>query len=160
MKDISVDTPLRLVPGSSKIRYEPLGVCLIFGSWNYPYIVTLKPLCQAIAAGNCCMIKPSEMSPYTSEAMKILIEKYLDKDCFKLIEGGVDVAIEITKQPFDLICFTGSTMKGKLVAEAAAKNLVPCILELGGKCPGIVDQNADIDFAASKICFARYNNCG
>mmetsp|Transcript_21710 Transcript_21710/g.20814 ORF Transcript_21710/g.20814 Transcript_21710/m.20814 type:complete len:98 (+) Transcript_21710:257-550(+) len=97
MKDIAVDTHIRLAPASSKVKYEPLGVCLIFGSWNYPYFVTLKPLVYAIVSGNCAMIKPSEMGPYTSAVMKKLIEAYLDKECFSVIEGGVDVAIEITK---------------------------------------------------------------
>ena len=82
MKDIKVETPLRNAPGSSYIRHEPFGVVLIFGSWNYPYIVTIKPLIQAIVAGNCCVVKPSEMAPASSSAMKKLIEKYLDKDCF------------------------------------------------------------------------------
>ena len=80
--------------------------------------------------------------------MKKLVETYLDKECFAVIEGGPEVAAVISTYPWDLICFTGSTMKGKLVAEAAAKNLVPCILELGGKCPVIVDESADLDFAA------------
>lgn len=160
MKEECLDTPLRLAPGCTKVRYEPLGVVLVFGSWNYPYIVTLKPLCQAITSGNCVVIKPSEMGPYSSSAIKALIDNFLDKDCFAVIEGGIDVAIEITKQPWDLICFTGSTQKGKLVAEAAAKNLVPCILELGGKCPVIVDISANIDLAARKIVFGRFTNSG
>lgn len=100
------------------------------------------------------------MAPQSSQVMKTLVENYLDRDCFAVIEGGPEVAMEITKHPWDLICFTGSTMKGKLVAEAAAKNLVPCILELGGKCPGIVDTSADIDLAAQKIVFSRFVNSG
>ena len=100
------------------------------------------------------------MGPYSSNAIKALIDNYLDNDCFAVIEGGIEIAIEITKHPWDLICFTGSTMKGKLVAEAAAKNLVPCILELGGKCPAIVDTSANIDLAARKIVFGRFTNSG
>lgn len=100
------------------------------------------------------------MSPNTSAVMKSLVENYLDRDCFEVIEGDPSVAGEIGKYPWDLICFTGSTQKGKLVAEAAAKNLIPCILELGGKCPAIVDTSANVDFAAAKICFARFCNSG
>lgn len=160
MKDIDLDSSLLIAPCKSKLRYEPLGVVLIFGSWNYPYVVTLKPLCQAITAGNCAVIKPSEMAANSSAVIKKLVEKYLDKECFAVIEGGVEVAAKICSYPWDLICFTGSTIKGKLVAEAAAKNLVPCILELGGKCPVVVDESANIDFAAAKIVFARFNNSG
>lgn len=149
-----------LAPCKSKIRYEPLGVVLIFGSWNYPYVVNFKPLSASIAAGNCAVIKPSEMAPNASAAIKSLVTKYLDQDCFAVIEGGPDVAAAICHHPWDLICFTGSTIKGKLVAEAAAKNLVPCILELGGKCPCVIDDCADIDFAAGKVAFARFNNSG
>ncbi len=110
------ETPLRLAPASTKVRYEPLGVVLIFGSWNYPYLVTLKPLITAICSGNCAVIKPSEMSPNASAVTKKLINTYLDKDCFDVIEGGVEIAERICSYPWDLICFTGSTPKGKLVA--------------------------------------------
>ena len=83
---------MRLAPANSGIHYEPLGVVLIFGSWNYPYLVTLKPLACAIAAGNCAVLKPSEMSPNSSACMKALVENYLDKSCFAVIEGGVEIA--------------------------------------------------------------------
>jgi len=149
-----------LAPAKTMVRYEPLGVVLIFGSWNYPYVVNLKPLCQAITSGNCAVIKPSEMSPASSTVIKKLVEKYLDRECYAVIEGGVEIASKICGYPWDLICFTGSTMKGKLVAEAAGKNLIPCILELGGKCPSVVDVTADINFAANKVAFGRFNNSG
>ena len=100
------------------------------------------------------------MAPNCSAVLKKLVETYLDNDCYKVLEGGVEVASKICTYPWDLICFTGSTEKGKLVAESAAKNLVPCILELGGKCPCIIDETADVDFAASKVCFARFGNSG
>jgi aldehyde dehydrogenase (NAD+) len=135
-------------------------VALIFGSWNYPYVVGIGPLIAAIGAGNCAVIKPSEMGPAASAAIQKLVDKYLDNDCFRVIQGGVDVAIQITSKHWDVICFTGSTDKGKLVAAAAAKNLVPCILELGGKCPCIIDESADVDFAARKVAFGRFYNSG
>jgi aldehyde dehydrogenase (NAD+) len=149
-----------LAPCKTAIKYEPLGVALIYGSWNYPFVVTLKPLSQAITCGNCAVIKPSEMAPNASRVIKELVDKYLDNEAFAVIEGGPEVAAKIGDYPWDLICFTGSTQKGKLVAEVAAKNLIPCILELGGKCPAVVDSSADLDFAANKIAFARFNNSG
>lgn len=160
MKDDERDTPLMFAPARTYVKYEPLGVALIFGSWNYPFVVTLKPLAQAITTGNCAVIKPSEMAPASSAIVKKLVDTYLDTTSYSVIEGGPEVAAKISHYHWDLICFTGSTMKGKLVAEAAGKNLIPCILELGGKCPTIVDATADIDFAAGKVCFARFNNAG
>lgn len=160
MKDVHADPSVIFSPCTSFIRYEPLGVALIMGSWNFPYFVTLKPLMSAISAGNCALIKPSELSPATSACMQVLVEKYLDKRCIKVIQGEADVSIALTKQRFDLICFTGSTEKGKLVAQAAAKNLVPCILELGGKCPFIVDESADLDYAAMKCLYGKFQNAG
>lgn len=92
--------------------------------------------------------------------MEDLVNNYLDKDCFKVIQGGTDVAIAITQEPWDIICFTGSTQKGKLVAAAAAKNLTPCILELGGKCPTVVDVGCNMDYSTAKICMATFLNAG
>lgn len=93
MEDTLLDSPLLVAPCSTKVRYEPMGTVLVFGSWNYPYTVTLKPLGNAIMAGNCCVIKPSELSPTSSAAMKKFVEKYLDTSCYAVIEGGMDVAI-------------------------------------------------------------------
>ena len=156
MRDVYFDPSLIFFPNSTKIRYEPLGVALIYGSWNFPYFVTLKPLANAIAAGNCAIIKPSEMSPKSSGIIQKIVQKYLDNDCYRVILGDVNVSIQIGKFPFDLICFTGSTEKGKLVAKVAAENLIPCILELGGKCPIIIDESADVDFAAMKVAAAKF----
>jgi aldehyde dehydrogenase (NAD+) len=116
MADVHDDPSIIFSPCSTFVRYEPLGVALIMGSWNFPYFVTLKPLAMAIAAGNCVMVKPSELAPKSSEVMQTIIEKYLDNKCIKVIQGDTDVCIELTKQKFDLICFTGSPDKGKLVA--------------------------------------------
>jgi aldehyde dehydrogenase (NAD+) len=147
-------------PGRSKIIAEPLGVALIMGAWNYPLVTHIEPLTMAIAAGNCAIMKPSEVCEHTTKVMTQIIEKYLDKRAFRVVEGGGDVAAVITTLNFDVIAFTGSPMKGKLVAAAAGKNLVKCILELGGKCPAIIDDSADIDFAAKKVAFARFTNHG
>ncbi|CDW90637.1 aldehyde dehydrogenase [Stylonychia lemnae] len=147
VKVVNLDTPLQFSPSSTKIIYEPLGVVLIYGSWNYPFVVTLKPLYQAIASGNCALIKPSELAPHSSAVIKLLVQRYLDESCYDVIEGGPEVAVEVQKHKFDLICFTGSSQKGKLVAT-------------GGKCPAVVDESANIDLAAAKISFARFNNSG
>lgn len=138
MKDVSEETELLLAPASTYSRYEPMGVCAIYSAWNYPIMTALKPLIQCITTGNAIIMKPSEISAHTSKIIKKLIDTYLDQDFIRCIEGGIDVAVELNKQKLDLICFTGSTMVGKIVAGVAAKNLTRCILELGGKCPAII----------------------
>jgi aldehyde dehydrogenase (NAD+) len=160
MADTSVPTPMVLSPASSKIKYEPLGVALVMSSWNYPLMTCIQPLATAIAAGNCAVIKPSEVSENTGKVLQKLVENYLDKTAYRVIQGGVDIAIEITQHPFDLIVFTGATDKGKYVAAAAAKNLVPCILELGGKSPTIIDEGCDLDWASKRLLFGRFVNSG
>ena len=149
-----------LGPATSKVIYEPLGVVCIMGSWNFPFYTTLAPLIYAIASGNTAVIKPSELAPHSLRALMLMINRYLDSDAYICIEGQVQVAIQLAKTKFDCICFTGSTEKGKLVAEAAAKNLVPCLLELGGKSPVVVDKDADIDLAAKKVALGRFLNAG
>ncbi|CDW83562.1 aldehyde dehydrogenase [Stylonychia lemnae] len=160
MRDESLDTPMSLGPASTRIVYEPLGCVLIVGSWNFPLFTTIGPLISAIAAGNVAVIKPSELAPFSSNIIKKLIFRYLDTNAYAPVEGQVQVAIALTSKKFDLICYTGSSEKGKLVAASAAKNLIPCILELGGKSPCIVDQGCDIDYTVKKICFGRFVNFG
>lgn len=160
MKPINEPVELSLAPARCEVNYEPLGVVAIYGSWNYPFTVVCKPLTQAIAAGNCCIIKPSEMAPYSSAIMKKLVQRFMDKDCFRVLEGGIPVAVKLNKSKLDMICFTGSTFVGKIIAETAAKNLTPCLLELGGKCPAVIDQSANIDFTSSKIITSRMQNSG
>jgi aldehyde dehydrogenase (NAD+) len=159
-KSESTDVPLAVGPGKSYIKPEPLGVGLVVGPWNYPVANSVAYVASAIAAGNCCVVKPSELSPHVSNVIAELFDKYMDKDCYRCIEGQVEVAKAICKQNFDIIIFTGSTDKGKLIAKAAAENLIPCILELGGKSPTVVDRNADLDNAAYRIMQGRYLNCG
>mmetsp|Transcript_44750 Transcript_44750/g.51697 ORF Transcript_44750/g.51697 Transcript_44750/m.51697 type:complete len:527 (+) Transcript_44750:48-1628(+) len=159
-KKESVNTPVPLGPAKSYIVPEPYGVCLVLSAWNYPLVTLIPPVATAIAAGNCVIAKPSEMAPHTSKVMLELFEKYLDKDCYRVIEGQVQVAIAITKEKFDVLVFTGSPEKGRLVAKAAAENLIPCVLELGGKSPTIVDQDANIDNAAMRIITGRFLNAG
>lgn len=154
-KKRSVDTSLLVGPADSYILPEPFGVTLVIGAWNYPSATTIAPAASAIAAGNCVALKPSEMAPHNSNVMKALFEKYLDKDCYTVIEGQVEVAKVICSKKWDHIIFTGSPMKGKLVAKAAAENLVPVTLELGGKSPTIIDRTADLENAALRVCIGK-----
>ena len=113
-----------------------------------------------MAAGNCVLLKPSEMAPYTAKILKQLFARFLDCNAYQCVNGAVNVAIRTTTSPVDLIIFTGSTEKGKLVAQAAAKNLVPCILELGGKCPMVIDENCDLGYTAKKAAAMAFLNSG
>jgi aldehyde dehydrogenase (NAD+) len=160
MRETVVDTPIMVGPGKSYIKAEPLGVVCVMAAWNYPYYTLLGPVAQSIAAGNCVVIKPSELSPNCSMGMTKVCEKYLDSKFFKVIQGKGEVAKKLTSMKFDMFCFTGSTQKGKLVAEAAGRNLVPCVLELGGKSPAIIDESADATLAAKKVLFGKMPNLG
>lgn len=159
-KDIVVDTPLYLGPAKSKIVHEPLGVVGIMGSWNFPVYTNLSPLISAIAAGNCAVIKPSEIAPYTLRKIKALFARNMDTSSYVCIEGAVEVAKALSNSKLDSLCFTGSSEKGKLVAMAAGQNLVPCVLELGGKSPAIVDESANLELAARKIVAGKFLNAG
>jgi aldehyde dehydrogenase (NAD+) len=138
-------------PAKSYVVPEPFGVALVLSAWNYPVYTAIPPVATAIAAGNCVVLKPSEMAPNCSKVMVELFDKYLDKNCFRVIEGQIEVSKAITSKPFDVIVFTGSPEKGRLVAGAAAKNLIPCVLELGGKSPTIIDENANLFNAVMRI---------
>lgn len=160
MKEIPVDTPVVVGPGRSYVKAEPMGVILILGAWNYPVYTLLGPASQAIAAGNCIMFKPSEVSPRCCLALNKLINTYMDPAYFRAILGKVNVAVQLTTFKFDKIVFTGQHLKAKLIAEQAAKNLVPCLFELGGKCPVIIDESANAPLAAKKVLFGKMPNIG
>ena len=159
MKPLSLETPALLAPGSSSIIYEPLGVIGIIGAWNFPIVTCMGPLISAISAGNAIILKPSEMAEETSKVFSTLFT-YLDSSLYRVIQGGADMAKAICSSKLDGIVFTGSPEKGRLVAQAAATNLVPCLLELGGKNPAIIDQGANVEYAASKISLGRFINHG
>lgn len=159
-KPSSVHLPIVIGVGKAYTQPEPLGIALVLSAWNYPVYLALPFTVLAIAAGNCVIMKPSEMAPYTSIVLQKLYDKYLDNRFYRCIQGKIEVARALCHSKVDLILFTGSTMIGKLVAKAAAENLVPCVLELGGKCPVIVDQTAKISGAAKRIAMGRYMNCG
>jgi aldehyde dehydrogenase (NAD+) len=148
-KPRKVATPLGAWPGSAHIKPQPRGVVLVMGSWNFP-LSTISPFIAGIAAGNAVIIKPSEFAPATSRVMKRLFEKYLDRRYYRCIEGALQTSIKLTNTAFDLICFTGSTFTGKIIAKAASAHLTPLILELGGKCPTVVDRTANIQLAARR----------
>ena len=159
MNEIPKDLPALLFPGKIYLKPEPYGLALILGSWNFPFSTTLHPLINAIAAGNTAIIKPSEMAPNSSAVMKDIIST-LDQRVYGCLEGGPETAIALLEQRWDLIVFTGSPEKGKLIAAAAAKYLTPVVLELGGKNPVIVDSDADIHNAGLRITQGRYLNAG
>ncbi|MEZ7526911.1 aldehyde dehydrogenase [Cloacibacterium normanense] len=146
--------------GSSKIVFEPLGNCLVIGAWNYPYQLTLTPVIAAIAAGNTCMIKPSELPENTMKAMAKLINENFDAQFLYVVEGGVEETTAILKLRFDKIFFTGSPRVGKIVYKAAAEHLTPVTLELGGKSPAFVTEKADLQIAARRIVWGKFINAG
>ena len=146
--------------GSSKIHPEPLGCTLVIGAWNYPYQLSLSPMVAAMAAGNTCILKPSEIAENTMKAMSKIINENFPKEYLHVIEGGIEETTEILKLKFDKIFFTGSTKVGKIVYEAAAKNLTPVILELGGKSPVIVTSEANFEVAAKRIVWGKFLNSG
>ena len=160
MKDEPRDTPFMIGPGTSYVVKEPLGVVAILGAWNFPLKTTLSPLISAISAGNVVVMKPSEFAPHCTVIFKRLFARYLDSSAFQCLNGQVEVGKKLTNSKVDLIIFTGSTQTGRLIATAAAQNLVPCILELGGKCPCVVDSSADLEFAAQKVAMLGFLNSG
>jgi aldehyde dehydrogenase (NAD+) len=152
-------TPLSVYPGKSYVKPQARGVVLVLGSWNYP-LGTMQPMINAIAAGNCVILKPSEVAPASSALFKKICSEFLDTRFYRCIEGGIATSDKLCSLPLDLICFTGSTHVGKIIAKIASANLIPCILELGGKCTTIVDHTANIDLAAKRIASNKFLNCG
>jgi aldehyde dehydrogenase (NAD+) len=159
-KPIEAETPPILGMGESKIYYDPYGIVLIINTWNYPFVLCFKPLIGALAAGNCCIVKPSEVAPNTSKVLSEIINTCFEKDYCCAIEGGTEEATGLLEQRFDFILYTGSTKVGKIVAQAAAKNLTPTVLELGGKSPCIIDKSADIERSVSTVCWGKFINSG
>lgn len=146
--------------GSSRIYNEPLGCVLVIGAWNYPYQLSLSPLVSAIAAGNCAILKPSEIAESTMKVMAKMINENFPSEYLYVAEGGVDETTEILKLKFDKIFFTGSPKVGKIIYEAAAKHLTPVTLELGGKSPAIVTEHANFEIAAKRIVWGKFLNAG
>lgn len=143
------------------VRKEPYGVCLIIGAWNFPILLLLSPLVGAIAAGNCAVLKPSELSANTAKLLAELIPTYLHKESYPVVVAGPEGSARLLNENrFDLIFYTGGTAVGRLIMTAATKNLTPVVLELGGKNPCIIDKKADLKKAAERVCFGRFMNAG
>lgn len=155
-----VPVPLAVMPGRAYYRYEPLGVVLIIGPWNYPFYLCLAPLVGALAAGNCAVLKPSENAPASSAAMADLIPRYLDPEAVRVVEGDAVTTQNLIDAKVDHVFFTGGTEIGRKVMQAAAAQLTPITLELGGKSPAIVTKDADVEIAARRIVFGKLLNSG
>ncbi len=153
-------TPIFLRPSYSRTLYEPYGVTLILSPWNYPFSLAILPLIAAISAGNTAVIKPSEIAPHTEKFIQKLISSTFDEKYVAVVEGGIPETTELLKEKFDFIFFTGSTKVGRIISEAAAKNLTPVVLELGGKSPVIVDDTANLKISVKRILMGKLTNCG
>jgi aldehyde dehydrogenase (NAD+) len=155
-----VKTPL-LFPGSkSRIYSEPFGKVLIISPWNYPFGLSLTPLVGAIAAGNTVVLKPSEISANTSQVLQEMLESVFEQNFVAVVQGGAETSQELLKHKFDYIFFTGSERVGKIIYQAAADQLTPITLELGGKSPCIVDINCNLEKASRRIAYGKFLNCG
>jgi aldehyde dehydrogenase (NAD+) len=157
-KPTRVNPGLTSMPAKARIIPEPLGTVLIIAPWNYPIQLLLSPMVAAIAAGNCIVAKPSELSPACSAVLARLVPRYLDNDAITLVEGGVAETTSLLELPYDHIFFTGSTNVGRVVMQAAAAHLTPVTLELGGKSPTIVAADADLTVAARRILWGKHLN--
>lgn len=147
-------------PSTDFIYKEPYGKVLIIAPWNYPFQLALCPLIAAVAAGNQVVVKPSELTPKTSEIIAEIIAKVFDKKHVEVVEGGIEVSQQLLSERWDYIFFTGSVAVGKIVAKAAAENLTPVTLELGGKSPCIIDETANLKLAAKRIAWGKFVNAG
>ncbi|TLU87755.1 MAG: aldehyde dehydrogenase family protein [Chlorobium sp.] len=160
LKPHRASVPLIYQPAKAYYSLEPYGVVLVIGAWNYPLQLCLAPLISVIAAGNCAVIKPSEHAPHTSAVIADGLTRYMDRRALCVVQGGVDEARALLEEQFDYIFYTGSQAVGREVMAAAARHLTPLTMELGGKCPCIVDEHADIRVAARRIVWAKFLNAG
>ena len=155
-----VKTPFHLMPATSKIYSEPLGMALIISPWNYPFQLTINTLIGSISAGCCAVVKPSPDATETAKIMETIISECFDSNYIAVVQGGKETNTILLQQRFDIIFFTGSTKVGKVVMKAAAEHLTPVVLELGGKSPCIVDESANIKIAARRIIWGKLINAG
>lgn len=160
MKPKRVAAPLMHFPAKGRMYARPLGVVLIIAPWNYPVLLSLTPLVGALAAGNCVTLKCSEFAPHCEQALASLIADAFAPEHVCMVQGGADISEALTKERYDHIFFTGSTQVGRKVMTAAADNLIPVTLELGGKSPCIVEQSADLPLAARRIVWGKFVNAG
>lgn len=160
MKPKKVGGPLTMIGSASFIQYESKGVCLILSPWNFPVNLTFDPLVSAIAAGNCCILKPSEATPASSQVMAEIVSALFDPAEIVVVQGEVDTAKALLELPFHHIFFTGSPSVGKLIMEAASRNLSSVTLELGGKSPAFVDETASMETTAKRLAWGKCLNAG
>jgi len=160
MKPQHVSTPMSLFGTKSWVHHEPRGVVLIIGPWNYPFQLVIAPLVAAIAAGNCVVVKPSELTAHTSALLVELLGAVFPPEEVAIVEGGPAETQRLLALPFDHFFFTGSTKVGRIVAEAAAKHLASTTLELGGKSPAVIDDSADLASAANRLVWGKFVNNG
>ena len=160
MKPSRRHVPLQLQPASAQVIYQPVGVVGIIVPWNYPLFLAIGPLATALAAGNRCMLKLSEFTPETSKLMAKIMSETFPDNLITVVNGEADVAAQFSSLPFDHLLFTGSTQVGKHVMRAAADNLTPITLELGGKSPVIVDKDFPLEEAVERICYGKSLNAG
>lgn len=159
-KTESVETPLYMLPSRSFIRKEPYGVTLIISPWNYPFQLLVMPLVGAVAAGNTAILKPSEISAHTSAVLEKIINDTFPRQYLHVVQGAAEETQALLELPVDYIFFTGSVPVGRIVMAAAARNLTPLTLELGGKSPAIVHEDADLVTAAHRISWGKFLNAG
>ncbi|ARJ50190.1 aldehyde dehydrogenase [Staphylococcus lutrae] len=159
-KKQAVDTPIILFPAKSFIVKEPLGTILIIAPFNYPVQLVFEPLIGAIAAGNTAIVKPSELTPNVAAVVETIIQNAFDPNYVSVAQGGAETIQSLLQLPFDHIFFTGSEKVGQIVYEAAARQLIPVTLELGGKSPTIIDHTANLKVASERICFGKFINAG
>ena len=155
-----IKSSLLTFPSKDYIYKEPFGAVLIIAPWNYPFLLALEPLIMAIAAGNTVVLKPSELTTHTTKVISKIIQQAFPKTVATTIEGGVETSTKLLTQKWDYIFFTGSTTVGKIVAKAAAKNLTPNTLELGGKSPCIIDDSVNLKLVAKRLVWGKLLNAG
>ncbi len=159
-KPKSVSSPIVVAPAWARVYPVPFGVSLIISPWNYPFQLLMAPFVGALAAGNCAVLKPSELAPHTSNVIAKLVRSVFPVEYVSVVEGGVATNTRLLEQKWDYIFFTGGTEVGRIVAQAAAKHLTPTTLELGGKSPCFVDKNVDLTVAARRVVWGKFLNAG
>jgi aldehyde dehydrogenase (NAD+) len=155
-----VGNPFFVLPARSEVRREPYGVVLVAAPWNYPFQLSLSPLVAAVAGGNAVVLKPSELAPATAAVLEKILGECFDPGHVEVVTGGPEAGAALLGQPFDLFFYTGGERVGRLYAEAAARHLAPAVLELGGKCPCLLADDADLGIAVSRIVAAKWFNAG
>ncbi|KAK7247613.1 hypothetical protein RIF29_42499 [Crotalaria pallida] len=156
MKPEKVNTSITTYPSSAEIVSEPLGVVLVISTWNFPFLLSMDPVIGAISAGNAVVLKPSEIAPATSSLLANLLKNYLDNSAIRVVEGAVPETTALLDQKWDKILYTGSARVGRIVMAAAAKHLTPVVLELGGKCPAVVDSDTNLQVTARRIIGGKW----